>query len=407
MEQAMHYSKLISDYLEGFLDETNEASLFGTLAQRPDLRSEFSSQLAMQKAMLGDIQHVTVPEDAMKGVFSTLGFTTPATLATSTASTVTAITPITRSFSRLWSALGASVITAIVMWFLLRPDTSSVQLAAVNTQSSNPEQIVSPVTNSEHNTLAQVTAPKETVREVIRYINSGISPADIEHIVNSRIAQERDRIYAELLAKIPNGEQVELKGSISTVSPKSQSIHNEPTSGTIQSLRIAQDEYKTNETNFALYLRSTPSLSFPQVNDVGDNLSVKNYAVTGMYIFPGGEHLVGIEAGAENFSQVFTTTVSGVEETYEQNPTYGFVGASYRFMPYVGFAEYFRPFIHVTAGATEVGPMGKASLGLSYQPETMIELLLGWDMSVLYYPTSKDWQISRKAGFTFGAGLKF
>lgn len=407
MEQAMHYTKLISDYLEGFLDETHEASLFGTLAQRPDLRSEFGSQLAMQKAMLGDIQHVTVPEDAMKGVFGTLGFATPATVALTTASTVTAITPVTRSFSALWSALGASVITAIVMWSLLRPDTSSEQIAVVNTPSPNPVQMVSPVTNSEHSTSTQVVTPKETVREVTRYINTGISAADVERVVHSRIAEERERIYTELRTKTPTEEQVEMNGTINTVSPKSQRIHSESTSGVLQSLRIAQDEYRANETNFALYLRSTPSLSFPQVNDVGDNLSVKNYALTGMYIFPGSEHLVGIEAGAENFSQVFTTKVSGVEETYEQNPTYGFVGVSYRFMPYVGFAEYFRPFIHVTAGATEVGPMGKASLGVSYQPETMIELMLGGDMSALYYPTSKDWQISRKAGFTFGAGIKF
>lgn len=407
MEQAMHYTKLISDYLEGFLDETHEASLFGTLAQRPDLRSEFGSQLAMQKAMLGDIQHVTVPEDAMKGVFGSLGFTTPAAVITTTASTIAPITPLTRSFSTLWSALGASVVTAILMWFLLGSDESSEQITAVNTQLPNTVQMASPVTNSETTKSTPVTAPKETVREVVRYINTGMSTAEVERVINSRIAQERERIYAELLSETPADKQVDVKSVINTVPPKSLSIQSEPSAGTMQSLRLTQDEYTMNETNFALYLRSTPSLSFPEVNDVGDNLSVKNYAVSAMYIFPGGEHLLGVEAGAENFSQVFTTTVNGVEETYEQNPTYGFVGVSYRFMPYVGFAEYFRPFIHVTAGATEVGPMGKASLGISYQPETMIELMLGWDMSALYYPTSIDWQISRKAGFTFGAGLKF
>lgn len=405
MEQSMDYTKLISDYLEGFLNETDEASLFGVLASHGDLRSEFGSQLAMQRAMLSDIQNVTVPEDAMKGVFAGLGFTSP--VPSVITSTVTAaVVPVSHSFGSLWSALGASVVTAIVMWFLLQQGTNTATTSSSNI-TQNTLQTVSPITNTGTQAEQTVTAPRQQTREVIRYINTGMTEADIEHIVSERVAAERERLRSEILTEAKPNVAHELNGTVSSIDPRSQKIHSERSYPSLSSMRISPDEYEQSQTQYALYLRSTPSLSFPSVNAIGDNLSVKNYAISGMYIFPGGEHLIGIEAGAENFSQVFTTEVNGLKETYEQNPTFMYGGVSYRFMPHVGFAEYFRPFVHLTAGATHVGPVGKASVGISYQPETMIELLLGWDMSALYYPTSNDWQVSRKAGFTFGAGIKF
>jgi hypothetical protein len=401
MEQAMNHSRLISDYLEGMLDETTEASLFGHLSSQAELRSEFASQLAMQKAMLADIQNVTVPEDAMKGLFGTLGFNAPSAAIATTAAVVAAA-PVARSFAPLWSAIGASVVTALLMWWVIPSGSTE------NVYQADPAPVAFSPSSSTATLPSPLTpvAPIEKTREVIRYIHTGIDEADLQQIVDQRVAQQlAQRTEASDVAS--SKDVLHMNRDISSASAKMNSIVSDDPSHTFASLRLGNDELTAHETHFAFYGRTTPSLSFPEVNDVGDNLSVANFAFTAMYELPGSEHLIGIEAGAENFSQVFNTTVAGVTETYEQNPTLGFVGVAYRFLPHVGFSEIFRPFAHIVAGATEVGPMGKAALGISYQPETMVELMLGWDMSVLYYPTSTDRQVSRKAGFTFGAGIKF
>jgi hypothetical protein len=80
MENFDNYtnSELLTMLLDGELDAANEAELFRSLADNPELQQQMEYQLAMKEAVKNDTEAFTPPIDTTTGLFNKLGYAVPA-----------------------------------------------------------------------------------------------------------------------------------------------------------------------------------------------------------------------------------------------------------------------------------------------------------------------------------------
>ncbi|NQW29278.1 MAG: hypothetical protein HQ472_02035 [Ignavibacteria bacterium] len=124
----------------------------------------------------------------------------------------------------------------------------------------------------------------------------------------------------------------------------------------------------------------------------------------GLFIPIAENHKVGIEMGTESFKQVFNGIVDGRQGQYTQTPvlfwmggTYNYTANSFSFLPGVS------PFAEATVGAAFAqGPLGRATIGLAYQPFGPLRITAGLDGSTLMYRYQGQWFSTSKFGMSYG-----
>jgi hypothetical protein len=66
-----------------------------------------------------------------------------------------------------------------------------------------------------------------------------------------------------------------------------------------------------------------------------------------------------------------------------------------------------RPFVQGGLGTSESGPVGKGIIGLSYAPETRVDLAIGAEGTAFLYHLDGAWYSARKAGITYMMRVHF
>jgi hypothetical protein len=117
---------------------------------------------------------------------------------------------------------------------------------------------------------------------------------------------------------------------------------------------------------------------------------------------------LGFTLGSDNFPQEFSRIISGKEYTQIQNPQLYYLGLNYSYKFSDWFSQsYLLPYVDIMAGATKIGPMLRAQLGLNIPIFARLQANIGVGNSLLVYNAEDIVYFSNKVNFIYGVSLKF
>ncbi len=116
-------------------------------------------------------------------------------------------------------------------------------------------------------------------------------------------------------------------------------------------------------------------------------------------------HALGIAFGEKVFSQEFYRITTDSLFIIQQQPSFLYGGAFYRFT--LPLSERFAPQIALHAGGTSVGPVLGARLGIAFSPLAHFEMLFGGNGSLLIYKLDQNVFNSYSLGLYYGLRYAF
>jgi len=404
-------------FLDGELDVVDEQRLFDALASSTELRSEMKDMLAIRNAVHRD---VAVPSPALEAsLLSAAGLTTTSPGATALISRVPA------SF---WPTAAAAMFAAVTILgsMLLVSQHTEPAIVAVAGGETVPsatvridtvERITTPVTTrpTTDDKLRDQLARSERLRAELSNALSA-AEATIQLLTDDR--QATSALISELQAENAalREENEALAGRLSAldrviIPTNTTDVHRSTSLGSLREATVARAEaLSTAQSSLpvTLRLRSLASgLSSGQSipSNVTDAI-LPNTSVAFMVPLAEG-HALGLEMGSETFRQQYTGVIGNRLIEYSQTPVLFWMGATYHLSPFeIDIVDGLRPYLDLTAAyAYSQGPLGRASLGLRYQPAGPIAFNLGFDAAALGFQHQNTWFSTTKFGMTYGISI--
>lgn len=160
------------------------------------------------------------------------------------------------------------------------------------------------------------------------------------------------------------------------------------------------------ERRFLLQAHGVTASSFPRVAIGQPSDPLFNNLSAGVGYALSEQTQVAIEVGQEPFTQRYRGMENGRGVTYTQRPLLFWAGASLRYeLDAVELPGGIHPYAKIMMGGTEVGPLFKGALGLSYLPDARVGFSLGIEGSLLPYSFQNRWFTSQKVGVVYGLSL--
>jgi len=430
----MSYSRLIHDYLDGELEQSQQDALFNHLAANTDVRSEFNQQVKLHLIAQKDMATISPPVSTTNAIFASLGFTIPpggysagaggaAVAATKSAGLAHLFWGfLVRYTPNLFTALLTAGITGAVIFFMTKGFVGNQTNNADNHESAKnavkqTEQIM-----AANGTTNQVKAPdsKEISRIVSKAINNYFQKYESNYITymnnldkavtdNKSPITEKDESYTDgaMANKIFTAydNNVLLVKDIKNPEPV---ITNFIKPFDINANKTAIPGFNNLKSNFSLQLRgfsnvssqaNMPTNSKPWFNDMSASI---NYNLN-------ENNIIGVEVGQEAFLQQFVINEpNGKKLSWKQNPTRIWYGGLYRF----SFTDFLipkilYPYSQIFAGATPFGPLGRLQAGLQYTPDKRVTFTMGAEYSALIYNVQGNLFATKKFGLTYGVSIYY
>lgn len=439
----MNYTRLIHDYIDGALNKNEQDLLFAELFQNAELRNEFNQQLKLHTISQKDMAMISTPVSATNAIFTKLGYSIPSgasvygqgTAAAGTSKFAPFLLFLKKYTGNVFTAVLSAGLTALILYFILDfgsgNNINSGDLGLNTTQNQSVQQSDIPnISSGELSNLQQVQMSDG---------QNILNQKQLEDLINGAIANYMNQFqtqYQTLYASINNSAE-----GLKLISDKLDNYSNDRniTYWPMSYLMLSDDLRRMDNTNNQnpVTLSKTPS-STPDVVSIepqgpyssdsrismsirgfsnspnlklnvpsGSNPWFNNMALGANYNIGKG-HSFGVELGQENFPQEFTRTLWGEDLKYKQNPLLFWYGASYKYsMHNFIIPEILYPYIQVFGGATTVGPIGRAQIGLNYKPDSKVTLNLGIEASSLWYNVQGTVYDSKKLGLTYGLSINY
>ena len=414
----MQHEQLINDLLDGELDSTGEATLFGQLANDSELRSEFMQQLMIRNAVQNDRATLVPPVPLTSAVFAGLGFATPIAGAAAGAAALThsggfMTTWLAKLGIPLMAAIASAGITLAVMNNAEGTGGGGGSVSEMSQQSSASEQ--PPSSESSHQSMAvpkpwndnsQEPVAERVAERVVERIVERVSPVDAMLMSENESLR---RQVAELQAG--NASLQAERSSAEKMTPVVPSAFTSTLDiRLIENDRVLLAEQLTpisapmHVPAFTLNVRGlsgqSGALAVTPQTGWYDNLSLAMlYRMT-------PTDAVGVEIGSESFPMVFSGVRNQQEVRFEIQPLVTWAGLSYRHVfPEIGTSG-FSPFAQALVGGTQFGPIGRGSVGVMYSPVGPLSFMLGIEGSALGFTHQNQWFTSSKYGFTYGVAVR-
>jgi len=424
----MNNSKTIHDYLDGELSSTRQDALFAELAKDSALRDEFNQQMKLHMISQSDMALISPPAATTNAIFANLGFTIPPSAGNSLASdstvsggglAATVIMFLKRHAANVMTAVLSAVLTGLIIYFLIDYNFGNNSNFAANQDMKNYPAVAS-----------SGSSPVTVIPSIDQ---SGISEADVSRIVNdamSKYMTEINNHYQNYYAALQEQRLNDVSEPNSTSNqpnviyvPYEKYFTNTPVESDynrepVINSNLGNDNVLTStasinpvasyETDYTVYLRGYSAKSNVNVNVPSQsNPWFINMGLGAAYNI-NNEHRVGVEIGQEAYPQVFQRSSWGEELTFYQNPVLFWYGATYRYsMTDIIIPDVLYPYAQVMGGFTEVGPVGRAQLGLSYRPDERVSFNLGLEGSGLWYNVDNTIYNTKKFGFTYGVSINY
>ncbi len=166
---------------------------------------------------------------------------------------------------------------------------------------------------------------------------------------------------------------------------------------------IAQERPAKNYKAELLFTKLTNSSSAP----IAGTNTLYTFDLSVNY-FVNKNNALGFTLGSDNFPQEFSRIISGKEYTQIQNPQLYYLGLNYSYKFSDWFSQsYLLPYVDIMAGATKIGPMLRAQLGLNIPIFARLQANIGVGNSLLVYNAEDIVYFSNKVNFIYGVSLKF
>lgn len=136
----------------------------------------------------------------------------------------------------------------------------------------------------------------------------------------------------------------------------------------------------------------------------------------------GGAGFTGALAGGggnsrqSNFDQQTPAAIVGSVTTdaatsttgYRLQPRTSWFGVAYQFRADpIDRLGLIRPYVQTMVGATQIGPIGKGAVGISWTPDSRVSFNLGLEGTAILYRNNNGWYTSRKLGVSYSAQVNF
>jgi hypothetical protein len=389
-------SEALYAFLDGELDVSEEQRLFDELSSSPELRIEMKDVLNIRAAVHRDI--IAPSAQVESSLLSAVGLGS----ALGTGAGAGALATATRSpnilLNRLLSGVLGIAVGLAIAWFMV--DTQGeLQTSGVSGYSEKqrdqqqPNPVVAKVdTVYSTRVITRVVAAQSTNK------TSPIQPqqTDSPTSVMSEQPSSNDLVRQSPSANLPQALDSQLHRE-TIASEMSESVRRpQPLSASSYSPMVAL-RIRT--------LASGLSQAEPVPQSVQDAMA-PNTAFS--LLFPLAEnHQLGVEMGQESFRQEFT----GYEESRQirivQTPVLFWIGGTYIVTPFeFSFLSGLSPFAEATLGMVfEQGPLGRGTVGLSYQPVGPLRMTIGLDGSALLYQFQGNTFTSTKWGVSYGLSV--
>lgn len=400
-------------FMDGELATSEEQQLFNELASNKDLRTELKDILSIRNAVLHDL--VSPPAAAETGLIGALGFQGAGVgvvgggLAAASGASVTGMGGWSVVSSVLFSSSCLLAGVAVAWWLF---GFSVHNKTPLNVASSTSAPAVLGIAG-EPSLRTTIVAPTDTVHDV-RYVNRyrstpTVAPVEQTPQLKSDIAETSLQpmpITSTNDVPAPNNsnnalDQISSANTIH-INLEDYSTPTVPPKAALLTAGLQSPPVSVRLRTLASGLRSSESVPTSVQNSLIPNTA---FAL----LFPlNANHKVGVELGTESFRQEFSSTTSDNRQLMIlQTPVLFWMGGTYEFsgddFTVLGGIS---PYAIATLGyAYSQGPVGRATVGLSYKPVGPLRFSVGLDAAILGYNHQSNWFTTRKWGISYGLSI--
>ncbi len=453
-------SELLHSYLDGELEPALESSLFSSLNDSADLRTEMRDMLALSRAVREDKIAMVPPIASTAAVFGALGMSTSMLVQSGWLSTL---------WSKIWIPVAAGVLSSVVTWYAVSPSTSTQnattgvrseqsgqQSQAAAGSSSTVDQssgstgtaaVGAAALGAEHVASSLSMIHDTLYRTKIVYRDRVVSASEALGS-NANAKTQIQKVYvvaspsdlAEVPAMNKNTAQNNAEGSANnnqsatTNSPGSTRADNISTEPSLaqtfaaltvrrsnpQNLLITPDVVNTEaaepelyrqamfKPSAMVYVRALGGRSLVSVNAPSDNGGGLNNAALGIRYAFNPLFSAGVELGSESIAMKFSGIVEGSVTHYEANPalTWASVYGHISLFP-SWWNTNWQPFVQANIGGTNYGVLLKTIIGTTVSPTARLRMIFGAEASGLLYTVQGTSYQTFKIGYTYGIGYQF
>ncbi|MBI5323868.1 MAG: hypothetical protein HZB41_01060 [Ignavibacteriae bacterium] len=389
-------SDLIYLFLDGEADSTQQQVLFRSLAENPDLQSEFQEAVTLNKSLSADSKDLIPSNELTHNLFVKAGFESGA--AGSTASGILSESSRNTFLSGMSGKIKSSfipasvgsIITAALLttgMYLLDIDFHSERHAAVN-QGGAQKQLVT-------QTESQVPVIKsEAVQEVNRgnkfsnvyrrravpvfLNNSNTIPKNKENISENNIETEiNDPVI--IIPDIQESEIVQLFEN-----PELKYRTNNFTQLSVPARTGFGDLSVSSKIGLLVEVKGINNLGFFDNRKIDESkLFLKNLSMNILYKFSDKFYL-GASAGNDNL-QVYEVSEDSSGIYFKAEPNLFWAGVSLKTLyDNIEFLGNLQPYVDLTAALSKWGPVLKGAVGMYYNPENTYTMGLGLECTGIY-----------------------
>lgn len=383
-DQALHA------FMDGELDLHDEQPLFDSLSADPELRSEMKDILSIRGAVHRD---VVFPSPSIHdGILAATGLAvagagTAAGLGAASSVLVGAATSAPWWSGLSWFAysVAGGVVGAVAMFLIMSPQEATRDIA-----TGPPEQQQAPIVRVDTVYIQNAQVLKRTVVDVVPTAQT--PTVEPERSLDVTLAQTIDPMNVS-------------RNSFTTAERHETRYGSATSQGMLRTDRISSS---SGIAPIILGFRTLATgLDATQPTPESVQSAMLPNTAFALMIPLNQQHRVGIEMGTESFTQTYTGLDGVHEAEWTQTPVLFWLGATYQFTP----SEFrilpgLMPFAQATIGAAfSQGPVGRATIGLAYQPIGPIKFTLGLDGSALFYTFQNTWFTSTKWGLSYGLSI--
>ncbi|MES2765397.1 MAG: hypothetical protein V4642_05995 [Bacteroidota bacterium] len=426
-------SDLIGLFIDGELGEAERETLFDALSGNVELQLDFERALSIKNAVAQEVLKAVPPVALTNAIFAEAGFGS----GVSVVSGVSAVSANSGFLKMLLipvlSAVLASAITGVVLYehFEDKLDEiafknrvlkeSSFAAGTFKNEDSGMAGLTQPFDDKEgfrasrnDNALISSFPQAQRVGNLSSDVSMTRTSDDIRRFRASRNDNRVDVFKSNkkqnfILSKSEESTSEEPRQNVFFIE-RTENLINESAVLKTEKTELNQLQipvFKNEEEYqniFSLQLRGIRNIRlFPKrdVNATGnffDNTSI------GILYHIDNQHFTGIEAGQENFP-IYIEDAAG---EFQPTSNIQWLGGAYRYTTdKLTFFDNVKPFVHVFAGGSKIGPVFKSISGVVWQPSSYLSFSLGIEGTVLRYRYNGIWKGAEKISATYSISASF
>lgn len=381
------YSELIYRFMDGNTNGVQQKILFDALSDNQELQNEFQQAVEIAKGFQMDKSVLTPSAQLTKSVFQTAGFSLPMQFA-NPSNTVKKLPSKLKTFAiPAISAFIGALLTTSLFFAIYNPFN--------NSQIENKIQIAN----------SQIPAQKMEIPIIKSEENQNIFP----HNVNLSNIHKKEAINSlNTKSKVNDFSQNIVFANSVYTKHRINLLHNNYSKINFQkNTELLNTQLpEVNLLNLSIELKGITGLAFfPQRTIQPEAFSLTNNIAIGLMYQFDKHNSAGISLGKESL-QMYSFNQIGNEYNFNLEPNLTWAGANYRYTGNEIYGSIY-PFGELIAAGTKFGPMGKAIIGINYNPENFLSMSLGLEGTSLMYRFMNKIKTTEKISLVYNFGFHF